>query len=189
MIRFSRIEQVLYFGYDYPPAVKEYESIKRRLEWKMACLSDDAKRVLICLLASRESSSGFSENHCAFPVSIHSHVLPRIVHLSQERSDAALDSLLNHNFLEGESPHWGIVDEMSFHRRRIPAEPGYRRKQLSKKIRAFVLAVGKCLRCGRTDRLTVDHIKPVKMGGGDEPSNLQCLCLICNCAKRDRYIG
>jgi len=45
----------------------------------------------------------------------------------------------------------------------------------------------KCLRCDRTRQLTIDHIKPVKLGGTDEMSNLQTLCKSCNCSKGDNF--
>lgn len=40
-----------------------------------------------------------------------------------------------------------------------------------------------CLHCGSTIDLTIDHIHPVSLGGGDHPSNLQTLCRSCNCRK------
>jgi superfamily II DNA or RNA helicase/5-methylcytosine-specific restriction endonuclease McrA len=44
---------------------------------------------------------------------------------------------------------------------------------------------GKCLCCGNTQRLQVDHIKSRYGGGAHDPSNLQTLCSICN---RDKNI-
>jgi hypothetical protein len=41
----------------------------------------------------------------------------------------------------------------------------------------------KCLKCGGTEFLSVDHIVPVFRGGTNEPSNLQTLCISCNCKK------
>lgn len=35
---------------------------------------------------------------------------------------------------------------------------------------------GKCLLCGTTKHLTVDHIVPKALGGDDSPKNLQTLC-------------
>lgn len=43
----------------------------------------------------------------------------------------------------------------------------------------------KCLCCGATERLSIDHILPRVLGGTDEPENLQTLCLSCNCTKGD----
>lgn len=46
----------------------------------------------------------------------------------------------------------------------------------------------KCLRCGDPENLTVDHVKPVKLGGGSDISNLQPLCRSCNSWKGAREI-
>ena len=42
----------------------------------------------------------------------------------------------------------------------------------------------KCLRCGATDNLTIDHITPLSVGGVTEVDNLQVLCARCNLLKR-----
>lgn len=39
-----------------------------------------------------------------------------------------------------------------------------------------------CLRCFRTDKLTIDHITPRSRGGSDSAENLQTLCVDCNVA-------
>lgn len=44
-----------------------------------------------------------------------------------------------------------------------------------------------CKICGSKDNLSIDHIRPVRMGGGDEFENYQTLCLSCNCRKGARY--
>ncbi|MFZ2488419.1 MAG: HNH endonuclease [Anaerolineae bacterium] len=41
----------------------------------------------------------------------------------------------------------------------------------------------KCVICGSGDRLEVDHIIPAAIGGTNEDSNLQTLCMKCNRAK------
>ena len=38
----------------------------------------------------------------------------------------------------------------------------------------------RCLRCGSTDDLTIDHIVPASRGGDDSDGNLQTLCHDCN---------
>ena len=38
-------------------------------------------------------------------------------------------------------------------------------------------------RCPERDRLHVDHVFPVSLGGGDEPENLRVLCQAHNLAK------
>lgn len=39
---------------------------------------------------------------------------------------------------------------------------------------------GRCVACGDTQNLTVDHIVPVGRAGSDELHNLQALCFDCN---------
>ncbi len=41
----------------------------------------------------------------------------------------------------------------------------------------------KCLKCGATENLTIDHTVAVCRGGGNEFSNLQTLCRSCNSGK------
>lgn len=38
------------------------------------------------------------------------------------------------------------------------------RRNVSKSKRLKVLAVGKCLKCGSSKRLTVDHVVPISRG-------------------------
>lgn len=61
------------------------------------------------------------------------------------------------------------------------------RKAIPKEVRLRVLSIGYCLLCGSKDRLSVDHIKPYSLGGSDDESNLQCLCMPCNIRKRAKY--
>jgi len=58
-----------------------------------------------------------------------------------------------------------------------------RRKSLGAKVRAQVLAAGKCAACASTVRLEVDHKTPVSRGGSCETDNLQALCKPCNVRK------
>lgn len=44
----------------------------------------------------------------------------------------------------------------------------------------------KCLHCGATDRLSLDHIHPWSLGGADTLDNLQTLCRPCNSRKGAR---
>lgn len=41
----------------------------------------------------------------------------------------------------------------------------------------------RCVRCGSSDQLELDHIVPWALGGREEPANLQALCRPCNQAK------
>ena len=47
----------------------------------------------------------------------------------------------------------------------------------------------RCVKCGATTNLTLDHIKPIALGGTSDYDNLQTLCATCNYGKADRRIG
>lgn len=50
----------------------------------------------------------------------------------------------------------------------------------------YIKADGKCELCGKKillDDMTIDHVKPLSMGGEDDVSNLACVCLPCNVFK------
>jgi 5-methylcytosine-specific restriction endonuclease McrA len=42
---------------------------------------------------------------------------------------------------------------------------------------------GKCLRCGKTERLCFDHVDPLSLGGPNSLANGQPLCIGCNTSK------
>ena len=48
---------------------------------------------------------------------------------------------------------------------------------------------GLCALCGKPmgSDITIDHIYPVHLGGGDEIENLQAVHAVCNSRKKDRY--
>lgn len=43
----------------------------------------------------------------------------------------------------------------------------------------------RCVKCGATRKLTIDHIVPKSRGGGNGEHNLQTMCRPCNNAKGD----
>lgn len=47
----------------------------------------------------------------------------------------------------------------------------------------FELYGQRCMKCGETDDLTVDHVIPRSKGGSDLANNLQVLCRACNSSK------
>lgn len=47
---------------------------------------------------------------------------------------------------------------------------------------------GKCLRCGRSVKMTADHVFPINLGGSNNISNIQPLCLECNSGKGARVV-
>lgn len=46
----------------------------------------------------------------------------------------------------------------------------------------------RCLCCGETEKIELDHVIPVSLGGSNDVDNLQPLCRSCNSKKADRYI-
>lgn len=65
---------------------------------------------------------------------------------------------------------------------------GYTDDRVSWETRQLVfLAYGrKCLACGSTRNIEIDHVVPRSWGGGNEFSNLQPLCKICNSRKSNK---
>jgi 5-methylcytosine-specific restriction endonuclease McrA len=46
----------------------------------------------------------------------------------------------------------------------------------------------RCVRCGHRIKLTMDHVRPVALGGASDAANLQPLCEACNGWKGARWI-
>ena len=59
------------------------------------------------------------------------------------------------------------------------------RKHLTEEDRDFIFARDdyRCVKCGSTKRLQIDHILPFSEGGKTSSENLQTLCKKCNCRK------
>jgi 5-methylcytosine-specific restriction endonuclease McrA len=43
-----------------------------------------------------------------------------------------------------------------------------------------------CAKCGSADRLEMDHVVPLTLGGSNTLSNIQVLCKPCNASKKNR---
>lgn len=63
-------------------------------------------------------------------------------------------------------------------------------KKIKKSVREQVFERDgyKCLRCGSTKNLTIDHAVPLSRGGSKKIENLQTLCQECNCHKENNII-
>lgn len=66
--------------------------------------------------------------------------------------------------------------------------PSLRSRYIPLALRFLVLSRDgyKCVNCGTTEQLEIDHVFPFAEGGETEPRNLQTLCLPCNCSKGDK---
>lgn len=42
-----------------------------------------------------------------------------------------------------------------------------------------------CVYCGSESKLSLDHVKPLALGGGNQATNLVTACIECNSGKRD----
>lgn len=58
----------------------------------------------------------------------------------------------------------------------------------SKGKRAFIAKFPRCMRCGGSKELTVDHIIPLGRGGKNLRANNQVLCSVCNHWKDNRVL-
>lgn len=65
------------------------------------------------------------------------------------------------------------------------ARSGHKRQHIPLKLK-FEIQDKPCTVCGVPYFIRCDHIVPVRLGGGSEPSNLQPLCWDCNHAKTYR---
>lgn len=52
-----------------------------------------------------------------------------------------------------------------------------------KELRKFYCPDGRCMKCKEIKKLTIDHIKPIKVGGTNVKTNIQFLCQSCNSSK------
>lgn len=92
------------------------------------------------------------------------------------------------------SPEEGVCYRIStelWHPKSPPTELERKRNQFVSKSREYFSQLvirdgGYCAKCGRTERLTVDHIVPLAKGGENDLDNMQILCKSCNSRKRDR---
>ena len=90
------------------------------------------------------------------------------------------------NFTKHQAPHYKEVAS------EIPAPPGWNDSGTTpgsapEALRKEILERdGRCIECGSSEDLTLDHIVPRSLGGSHEEENLQTLCRRCNSAKNNR---
>lgn len=106
----------------------------------------------------------------------------RMLGLPRKRGEALIFGLLRDGHL---IEHFGYVPAWP---EPAPPEP---RKGLHppKKTRIFERDGWKCVYCGSTENLSLDHVKARSTGGGDEDSNLVTACRPCNSSKGNRPLS
>jgi 5-methylcytosine-specific restriction endonuclease McrA len=55
--------------------------------------------------------------------------------------------------------------------------------------RKVFVKYSKCVSCGCTRDLQIDHIYPISKGGSNVLGNLQVLCATCNIKKSNRFVS
>lgn len=87
--------------------------------------------------------------------------------------------------------HCGFITEkfQEFFNLKPTFSIGVKKSKISSSLRTrtFMRDGFKCKRCGATDDLTIDHIKPESKGGKATDDNLQTLCRSCNSKKGTAY--
>jgi len=53
--------------------------------------------------------------------------------------------------------------------------------------RVYARDRGRCRKCGATEDLTIDHIRPLSKGGKNAIANMQTLCWDCNHSKGNSW--
>jgi len=91
------------------------------------------------------------------------------------------------NFIKHQQPHYKEVAS------EIPPPPGHQDSLVQTfgvpdEQRGRILARDgrRCVKCGATEGLSIDHIIPRSKGGSGEDDNLQTLCTHCNSSKNNR---
>lgn len=77
------------------------------------------------------------------------------------------------------------IKELDYQQPRVIAQKFIGRK----KIRDFIFNrdKNKCLKCDSLEKLTLDHIQAIHLGGENKLGNLQTLCKSCNSSKSTNF--
>lgn len=78
--------------------------------------------------------------------------------------------------------HYRMMDKIHAHNRRARGGNFHLRRD---RLEEIIKENSECVYCGSRDRLTIDHMIPVKRGGNNEITNLVPACLACNSGKKD----
>ena len=180
-VSYETVMDVLWYGYDYPPAVTMKDRVMPVFETAASRLGTSAKRVLIALLGCYERGRERQRGRQDLVVRVAQSQLLRMSGLEATTAERAVAELIDSGLVGLDGTTWTIKHGKRLYQvERVPILP---------QVRARVLASGKCAHCGTPDNLEVDHITPWSLGGSDDETNLQALCESCNRKKLNKFIG
>lgn len=157
-----------------PPWIKLHKQLLQNREWEE--LSGDAAKLLVELwLLASESKDG--------TITVATDDLAWRCRRETEQVAALLVELEIGGFLD-----LSVHDASTV----IDATPAARwpSRYVPRKVRDEVMERDgrRCLACGSTENLEIDHVRPISAGGRSEAANLQVLCRVCNRRKRSRTV-
>lgn len=128
------------------------------------------------------------------PIKVMPFVQPRIIAARTSRATAHSAYLLAYRQAEMKRQQGAVQPEVkrvkrfaAARARRLAREqaagPGWLKQEWIDLIATFA---NKCLRCGSTESIVPDHVKPLCKGGKHHLSNIQPLCYACNLWKGQR---
>jgi len=80
---------------------------------------------------------------------------------------------------------FGCLAKLATHYLKPIGKINIRRQPISEELRNKIFERDncQCVKCGKTENLTIDHIIPFSVGGKTEEANLETLCRSCNSKK------
>lgn len=102
--------------------------------------------------------------------------LANMLRLDLSRTELTIERFLSVRLIK-KDPETGILTKVA------PYVRLGQRPSIPSRLRREILSRGFCQKCGRRERLTIDHIFPYSLGGESSQQNLQCLCWYCNRSK------